>query len=78
MKTLRYGSFILLATGLLGCEVQGPLVPNVNAGQSSPPLRNAVADVWIDPDGCQHWYIDDGFEGYMTPRLNPDGTPRCI
>ena len=40
-------------------------------------LRDGVANIWVDPDGCQHWYIDDGLEGYMTPRLNRDGTPRC-
>ena len=22
--------------------------------------------IWIDPDGCQHWVMDDGFEGFMT------------
>ncbi|WP_237072659.1 hypothetical protein [Pseudaestuariivita rosea] len=40
-------------------------------------LNDGIAALWVDPDGCQHWYIDDGFEGYMTPRLNRDGTPRC-
>ena len=40
-------------------------------------LRDGLANIWVDPDGCQHWYIDDGIEGYMSPRLNRDGTPRC-
>lgn len=33
--------------------------------------------IWVDPDGCEHWVMDDGFEGYMTPHLRRDGTPVC-
>lgn len=33
--------------------------------------------LWIDPDGCEHWVMDDGFEGYMTPHVRRDGTPVC-
>lgn len=32
---------------------------------------------WIDPDGCQHYVMDDGIEGYMTPVRTPDGRPVC-
>lgn len=35
------------------------------------------ATIWIDPDGCEHWVMDDGFEGYMSPHRNRDGTPVC-
>ena len=34
--------------------------------------------IWIDPDGCQHWVMDDGFEGFMTPRRTRDGRPVCF
>jgi outer membrane protein OmpA-like peptidoglycan-associated protein len=35
--------------------------------------------VWIDPDGCQHWWADGGTEGYMVPRRNPKtGKPVCL
>ena len=33
--------------------------------------------IWIDPDGCEHWVMDDGFEGYMSPHRNRDGSPVC-
>lgn len=33
--------------------------------------------IWIDPDGCQHWVMDDGFEGYMTPHRDREGRPVC-
>ncbi len=36
-----------------------------------------VPGIWIDPDGCEHWIIDNGFEGYMTPNRTPDGRPVC-
>jgi outer membrane protein OmpA-like peptidoglycan-associated protein len=33
--------------------------------------------IWIDPDGCEHWVTDDGFEGYMTPHVTRQGIPVC-
>lgn len=36
-----------------------------------------VPTIWIDPDGCEHWVIDNGIEGYMTPNRTPDGRPVC-
>lgn len=36
-----------------------------------------VPGIWIDPDGCEHWAMDDGAEGYMDARRTPDGRPVC-
>jgi outer membrane protein OmpA-like peptidoglycan-associated protein len=36
-----------------------------------------VPTIWVDPDGCEHWVIDNGIEGYMTPNRTPDGRPVC-
>lgn len=36
-----------------------------------------VPTIWVDPDGCEHWVFDDGFEGYMTPNVTRDGKPVC-
>lgn len=36
-----------------------------------------VPTIWIDPDGCEHWVMDDGVEGYGTNRLTRDGLPVC-
>ena len=33
--------------------------------------------IWIDPDGCEHWVMDDGVEGYMSPHTNRQGIPVC-
>lgn len=35
--------------------------------------------VWIDADGCMHWWADGGLEGYMVPRRDPKtGKPVCL
>jgi outer membrane protein OmpA-like peptidoglycan-associated protein len=35
--------------------------------------------IWIDPDGCQHWWADGGTEGYMVARRDPKtGKPICL
>ena len=36
-----------------------------------------VPTVWVDPDGCEHWVMDDGVEGYMTPHVSRQGIPVC-
>ena len=46
-------------------------------GQDAKHLSQLVAGVWGDPNGCDHWIIDDGVEGYLSPRLQPDGAPVC-
>lgn len=33
--------------------------------------------IWVDPDGCEHWVMDDGVEGYMTPHVTRQGIPVC-
>jgi len=39
--------------------------------------RDMKAVIWVDPDGCEHWVMDDGWEGYMTPHVNRQGIPVC-
>lgn len=36
-----------------------------------------VPTIWIDPDGCEHWVLDNGIEGYMAINRTPDGRPVC-
>ncbi len=40
-------------------------------------LSELKAGVWIDPNGCDHWIIDDGIEGYLSQRLDREGKPVC-
>lgn len=36
-----------------------------------------IPSIWVDPDGCEHWVMDDGAEGYMTPHTDRQGRPIC-
>lgn len=36
-----------------------------------------IPTIWVDPDGCEHWVMDDGTEGFMTPHVNRKGIPVC-
>ena len=36
-----------------------------------------IPTIWVDPDGCEHWVMDDGLEGYMSPHTNRQGIPVC-
>ena len=41
------------------------------------PLSQLKAGIWVDPNGCDHWIIDDGAEGYLSQRLDRNGKPVC-
>ena len=57
--------------------------PNVVAigsdtGTDGESLSQLEAGIFIDPDGCHIWMIDDGLEGYWSRRLDPrSGLPVC-
>lgn len=74
VKSMALGLSVVM---LAGCEVQLGQRGIADRGIDGGGLEDGRANVWVDPDGCQHWYIDDGVEGYMSPRLNRDGTPKC-
>lgn len=40
-------------------------------------VETYIPTIWIDPDGCEHWAMDDGAEGYMDNRMTRDGRPVC-
>ncbi len=48
--------------------------------QSAPEVTGKIEwGVWVDDDGCMHWWADGGLEGYMVPRRNPhNGKPVCL
>lgn len=39
--------------------------------------ENYTPTIWVDPDGCEHWVMDDGWEGYMSPHVSRQGIPVC-
>ncbi|MEM6661900.1 MAG: OmpA family protein [Pseudomonadota bacterium] len=71
--TVLFRTFGLLSlVGVAACSQ-----PGEDVGFDSKKLSSMQASVWVDPFGCEHWVIDDGVEGYLSSRLNRDGTPRC-
>jgi outer membrane protein OmpA-like peptidoglycan-associated protein len=65
-----------LAAAALGVAV------SADAGLAQQGQRTVTGEIyapgiWVDPDGCEHWVMDDGVEGYMTPHVNRQGIPVC-
>jgi len=46
-------------------------------GQRTVTGERYIPTIWVDPDGCEHWVMDDGAEGYMSPHVNRQGVPVC-
>lgn len=74
MKRTRYTG-LLCVLALSACTVGE--VKNPDTFIDSNDLSQLQAGIWVDPEGCDHWIIDDGLEGYMMARLHRDGTPVC-
>ncbi|WP_425434000.1 OmpA family protein [Loktanella fryxellensis] len=60
----------------------GLLALTAIAGTSATAQQSARGEIyepaiWIDPDGCEHWALDDGAEGFMSPHRTRDGRPVC-
>ena len=72
MMRIALGVFAVLMLGL-GLGVQSGWAQSTEIVQGEP----HIPAIWIDPDGCEHWVMDDGFEGFMTPHVNRDGIPVC-
>jgi len=76
MKLLKGVALIALAAGLSACtDDKGD--KTVDRGFDNKHLSSLQAGIWIDPNGCDHWIIDDGVEGYLSQRLDKYGKPVC-
>jgi outer membrane protein OmpA-like peptidoglycan-associated protein len=57
------------------CLVTAPLA----MAEDAPVTGTIEWGLWVDADGCQHWWADGGTEGYMVPRRDPKtGKPVCL
>lgn len=61
----------MLAVCVLG------IATGASAGWAQDSGERYIPTIWVDPDGCEHWVMDDGFEGYMTPHVTREGIPVC-
>jgi len=65
---------LALAGSISACN---EIVKDHDRAIDSKHLSNLKAGIWVDPNGCDHWIIDDGFEGYLSARLDKYGKPVC-
>ncbi|MEL7254375.1 MAG: hypothetical protein AAFZ04_12125 [Pseudomonadota bacterium] len=68
---------LLLAAGVALSACGNKVDKTVDRGIDSKHLSQLQAGIWVDPNGCDHWIIDDGAEGYLSQRLDPYGKPVC-
>ena len=74
MKIVK-GIVLVAVIGSLGaCN---KIDKTVDRGFDAKDLSTLKAGIWVDPTGCDHWIIDDGFEGYRSARLDKNGKPVC-
>lgn len=73
-KALRAMASLTMAAALIvastSADAQTPSQQGRDKGVYTP-------TIWVDPDGCEHWVMDDGAEGYMTPHTTRQGIPVC-
>ncbi|KNX41679.1 hypothetical protein ROTO_17700 [Roseovarius tolerans] len=80
MNTLKI-AFLIPAFGVLAACTggHGSVGPDKTSdrGTDQKHLSQLQAGIWVDPNGCDHWIIDDGVEGYLSQRLDKFGKPVC-
>lgn len=71
--------YLIRATGLMCVLALGACTatPGEDYGFDSKKLTSLKGVIWTDPNGCEHWVIDDGVEGYMSARRDRSGKPIC-
>lgn len=73
-KNVKGLAFMVFIVGLTACI---KVDKTVDRGFDAKDLSTLKAGIWVDPNGCDHWIIDDGLEGYLSQRLSRDGKPVC-
>lgn len=74
MKPTLGIAILAAVVALSACEKTNK---TLDLGVDKDHLSKMKAGIWIDPNGCDHWIIDDGAEGYLSARLDRYGKPVC-
>ena len=79
MKIIKLilGGAMVAGVAACGHPSPAPDYKGVDRGFGSKHLSQLQAGIWVDPNGCDHWIIDDGVEGYLSQRLDKYGKPVC-
>tara|TARA_R110002124_G_scaffold255625_2_gene421239 strand:+ start:138 stop:440 length:303 start_codon:yes stop_codon:yes gene_type:complete len=75
MNIIKIAALVGMVTAVSACET-GP-DKSFDRGIDKKHLSQLQAGIWVDPNGCDHWIIDDGVEGYLSARLDKFGKPVC-
>ncbi len=69
-----------LRCGLIAAVAGACIAAGSTAFAQEPVISGKIEwGMWVDADGCQHWWADGGTEGYMVPRRDPKtGKPVCV
>ncbi len=73
-KALRAAACLTMATALTVVSTSADAQTRSQQGRDKGVYTPTI---WVDPDGCEHWVMDDGAEGYMTPHTTRQGIPVC-
>ncbi|MEP3441843.1 MAG: OmpA family protein [Sulfitobacter sp.] len=73
-KTMRLAAGTALVAAM---TLQGAAAVAQTKSQGGRDGGQYIPTIWVDPDGCEHWVMDDGVEGFMTPHTNRQGIPVC-
>ena len=76
IPVLAVAALTVSACGATLFDAPGP-DKSRDTGSDARDLSQLVAGIWIDPNGCDHWIINNGVEGYLSSRLQRDGKPVC-
>ena len=77
MKPIKAIAIGMPALMLAGCIDAPKRDKTRDDGIDRKDLSQLRAGIWVDPQGCDHWIIDDGAEGYLSARLDKYGKPVC-
>ncbi|MFQ3183482.1 MAG: hypothetical protein ACI9RO_000136 [Alteromonas macleodii] len=77
MKIIKILVMTFFGLSVASCTIEGGQSLETDSWIDAKNLTQLVAGIWVDPNGCDHWMIDDGLEGYLSERLTPDGRPVC-
>jgi outer membrane protein OmpA-like peptidoglycan-associated protein len=77
VETVKNKMSKIILRRLAGAILVGLWMVTPAATQQTIASQSYKPTIWVDPDGCTHWVMDDGAEGYMSPRRNRDGSPMC-
>lgn len=74
---LRIGHVVLTLAVSVALAVAMPVVA---AAENTPTVAGKINwGIWVDDDGCMHWWADGGVEGYMLDRVDPkSGKAVCL